>query len=883
MPTNERLEDLFLLALDQDPGQRELFLAHQCDGDPALLAQIRALLASDKEAASAGFWTSSALEVEAARTAQQPDARIGQALGSYKILNVISSGGMGTVYLAARDDDEYHMRVAIKVIKRGMDTDLIVRRFRTERQILAQLEHPNIARLLDGGATADGSPYLVMEYVEGQPIDQYADDHKLSISERLGLFRTVCAAVNYAHQNLVIHRDLKPSNIFVTSGGVPKLLDFGIAKLLSPDQTPGANEHTLALPFMTPEYASPEQVRGEPITTVSDVYSLGVLLYRLLSGHAPYRLKTRRPEEIAQAVCDQQPGKPSTAAGRDESGGTSHTKDSGKLRRRLRGDLDNIVLMAIRKEPDRRYASVDLFSEDIRRHLDGLPVAAHQDTLGYRAGKFVRRNRVGVVAAILLLLSLLGGIIGTSWQAHVASAQRARAERRFNDVRKLANSILFEFPDAIANIPGTLAARQLILKRALEYLDSLAQEAGDDRPLKSELAVAYNRVGTLTWDVAASLDTHRKAVRINESLVKAEPANRKYREQLFDSYNSVGDSLKDKNDSAGALDSYRKAMSVMESLLGTDSNSIEYQKKLADAFERTGIILELMGQTDQALECHFKAADMLRTALKAGPKDIETRRAVGNNLLFIARGQADNGDYKAALENCRAAWKTAEALNAQDPSNVVYQRDLWVNDLREASLLQKEGNPAGALAKYRSAYAYIDKLSGADPGDKGHRRGLAITYLAMGDALQELKRNGQALEYYSKAIAISQALLAADPNKGETRGNLANMNTHMGTLFLNSGDVAKAAQFLEKGRLFFEETAQRDRNDAGMERDQAELHARLGDLNLKLKRWQAARDSYQDSLNIWLALRRRNLLRRSDRAKPEEMARAVTQSAAHAK
>ena len=880
MPTNERLEDLFLLALDQDPGQRELFLAHQCDGDPALLAQIRALLASDKEAASAGFWTSSALEVEAARTAQQPDARIGQALGSYKILNVISSGGMGTVYLAARDDDEYHMRVAVKVIKRGMDTDLIVRRFRTERQILAQLEHPNIARLLDGGATADGSPYLVMEYVEGQPIDQYADDHKLSISERLGLFRTVCAAVNYAHQNLVIHRDLKPSNIFVTSGGVPKLLDFGIAKLLSPDQTLGANEHTLALPFMTPEYASPEQVRGEPITTVSDVYSLGVLLYRLLSGHAPYRLKTRHPEEIAQAVCNQQPGKPSTAAGRDESGDAS--RDSLKLRRRLRGDLDNIVLMAIRKEPDRRYASVDLFSEDIRRHLDGLPVAAHQDTLGYRAGKFVRRNRVGVVAAILLLLSLLGGIIGTSWQAHVASAQRARAERRFNDVRKLANSILFEFPNAIANIPGTLAARQLILKRALEYLDSLAQEAGDDRPLKSELAVAYSRVGTLTWDVAASLDTHRKAVRINESLVKAEPANRKYREQLFDSYNSVGDSLKDKNDSAGALDSYRKAMSVMESLLGTDFNSLEYQKNLADAFERTGIILELMGQTDQALECHFKAADMLRTALKADPKDIETRRAVGNNLLFIARGQADNGDYKAALENCRAARKTAEALNAQDPSNVVYQRDLWVNDLREASLLQKEGNPAGALAKYRSAYAYIDKLSGADPGDKGHRRGLAVTYLAMGDALQELKRNGQALEYYSKAIAISQALLAADPNKGETRGDLANMYTHMGTLFLNSGDVAKAAQFLEKGRIFFEETAQRDRNDAGMERDQAELYARLGDLNLKLKRWQAARDSYQDSLNIWLALHRRNLLRRSDWAKPEEMARAVTQSAAHA-
>jgi serine/threonine protein kinase len=882
MPTNERLEDLFLLALDQDPGQRARFLAQQCDGDPALLAQIRALLDSDEQAASAGFWTSSALEAEAARTALQPDSRVGQAIGPYKILNAISSGGMGTVYLAVRDDAEYHMRVAIKIIKRGMDTELIVRRFRTERQILAQLEHPNIAHLLDGGSTADDSPYLVMEYVEGQPIDQYADDHRLSISERLRLFRTVCSAVTYAHQNLVIHRDLKPSNILVTSEGIPKLLDFGIAKLLSPDQTRSAHEHTAALPFMTPEYASPEQVRGEPMTTVSDVYSLGVLLYRLLTGHPPYRLKTRRPEEIAEAVCNQQPGKPSTAGGRDDSAGATGQGDSGKLRRRLRGDLDNIVLMAIRKEPERRYASVEFFSEDIRRHLDGLPVAAHRDTLGYRAGKFVRRNRMGVAAAILLWLSLVGGIIGTSWQAHVARAQHARAERRFNDVRKLANSFLFEFPDAIENIPGTLAARQLILKRALEYLDNLAQEAADDRPLKSELAVAYNRVGTLTWDVAASLDIHRKAVAIDESLVKAEPANRKYREQLFDSYNSVGDSLKDKNDSAGSLESHRRAMTVMESLLRTDPGSLEYRKNLADADERVGIILELMGQTDQALEYHFKASELLRAALKAEPKDIETRRASMNNLLFTARARADNGDYKAALQNCLAARETAEALSAQDPSNVTYQRDLWVNDLRVAGLLEKEGNPADALSEYRSAYAYIEKLSRADPGDKGHLRGLAVTYLAMGDVLEELKRTGQALESYSKAIATSQALLAADPNKGETRGDLANMYTHLGTLFLKSGDFAKAAQVLEKGQVLFEETAQRDPNDAGMQRDQAELYARLGDLNARLGHWPEARDSYQHSLNIWLTMRQRNLLRRADAAKPDEMARAAAQSAVHA-
>ena len=875
MSTNDRLEDLFLQALDQDPEQRERFLARQCEGDPALLEQIRSLLASDQQAATADFWRSSALKVEAARAAQQPDSRVGQTLGPYKILKAISSGGMGTVYLAARDDAEFHMRVAVKVIKRGMDTDLIVRRFRNERQILAQLEHPNIARLLDGGTTPDGSPYLVMEYVDGQAMDQYVDEHRLSISERLQLFRTICAAVRYAHQNLVIHRDLKPGNILVTGEGVPKLLDFGIAKLLSPDQSDGAGERTLALPFMTPEYASPEQVRGEPITTVSDVYSLGVLLYRLLSGHAPYRLKTRLPEEVAEAVCNQQPGKPSTAVGRDESG------DSIKLRRRLRGDLDNIVLMALRKEPARRYASVELFSEDIRRHLEGLPVAAHQDSLRYRAGKFVRRNRMAVAAAVLLLLSLIGGIVGTSWQAHVASAQRARAERRFNDAKKLANSILIEFPDTLANIPGTLAARQLILKRALEYLDSLAQEAGDDRPLQSELAVAYDRVGTLTWDVAASLDIHRKAARINESLVRAEPDNKKYRVQLYDSYNSVGAALKDKNDSAGALDNYRKAMSVMQSLLQIDPNSLEYQRNLADSYERTGIILEFMGQTDRALECHFKASAMLKAALTADPKNTETRRATANNLLFIALGQSDNGDYKAALESCLTARKTAEALNSQDPTNVVYQRDLWVNDLREAFLLEKEGNPVAALSKYRSALSYIDKLTRADPGDKGHRRGLAITYLGMGDALRELHQTEQALDHYSKAIAISEALLAADPNKGETRGDLANMCAHAGALDLNSGDLAKAAQFLEKARLFFGELPVHDPNDVQMQRDQAELYARFGDLHSRQKRWAEAREAYRRSLTIWQTLSQRHLLRRVDLVKPDEMVRAVAQTSEH--
>jgi eukaryotic-like serine/threonine-protein kinase len=348
---------------------------------------------------------------------------------------------MGTVYLAARADDQYHKQVAIKVV-RGLDGTEIVRHLRRERQILAGLEHPNIARLLDGGTTDDGLPYFAMQYVEGVPIDRFCDEGKLSVQERLRLFQGVCAAVQYAHRNLVVHRDIKPGNILVTTEGVPKLMDFGIAKLLNPDIAGEAP--TASGLAMTPDYASPEQARGGVITTATDVYSLGVVLYELLTGHRPYRLKSRDPLEVLKAVCEEEPERPSTAVGRTEertqSDGTtqattaesvSRTREgtADRLRRRLRGDLDNIVLMALRKEPQRRYGSVEALSEDVRRHLEGLPVRAHKATAWYWTSKFVRRHALGVAAGLTLLLLIVGyGVTMAVLSARVA-AERDRAER----------------------------------------------------------------------------------------------------------------------------------------------------------------------------------------------------------------------------------------------------------------------------------------------------------------------------------------------------------------------------------------------------------------------------------------------------------------------
>jgi len=393
----KQVEELFGRAIDLPHEARAQFLKDACGADAELCAEVENLLASDEAAGE--FIEAPAFDVRQVTAIEQQVAEeaapmTGRRIGSYRVVREIGRGGMGAVYLAVRADDEFHRRVAIKLVRRGMDTDFILKRFRNERQILASLDHPNIALLLDGGTTDDGLPYFVMEYIQGLPVDRYCDNARLSLVERLRLFRQVAAAVHYAHQSRVIHRDIKPSNILVCADGTPKLLDFGIAKLLNPELSGDTIDPTLtAMRMMTPKYASPEQLRGEPATPLSDLYSLGVLLYELLTGHHPFRLDRRPPHEIARLICEEDPEVPSTAVGRvealeapDEPGHTLtitpelvsryRSASAETLRRELSRGLDQIVMKAMRKEPAARYQSVEEFSEDIRRYLDGAPVAA---------------------------------------------------------------------------------------------------------------------------------------------------------------------------------------------------------------------------------------------------------------------------------------------------------------------------------------------------------------------------------------------------------------------------------------------------------------------------------------------------------------------------
>src|SRR5215470_5019015 len=399
------VKDVFQAALDRPPEERAAFLDSACAGDDALRREVESLLVAQREA---GAFLSRPAALPA------PPELEGRRVGPYRVLGPIGRGGMGVVYRAVRDDDVFRKTVALKVVAGGASAEHL-RRLAHERQILGRLQHPNIATILDGGTTDEGQPYLVMEYVEGEAIDAYCAARGLGTRERLEMFRTVCSAVQYAHQNLVVHRDLKPQNVLVTPDGQPKLLDFGIAKLLAagvdPDETPTAT----LLPMMTPEYASPEQVRGEAVTTASDVYSLGVVLYELLTGARPYSVRTGSLQEIVRVVCDTQPAVPSAAAPQAHG---------------VRGDLDTIVLKALRKEPARRYASAQELADDLRRYLEGRPVLARKDTVGYRVGKFVGRHRVGVAAAALVAASLVGGLVTTLRQARIAEANRLRAERR---------------------------------------------------------------------------------------------------------------------------------------------------------------------------------------------------------------------------------------------------------------------------------------------------------------------------------------------------------------------------------------------------------------------------------------------------------------------
>jgi serine/threonine protein kinase len=566
-------------------------------------------------------------------------------IGHYHVLSKISVGGMGVVYLAERNDAEFKKQVAIKLVKCGMDNEFVLQRFRDERQILASLDHPYIANLYDGG-TEDGRPYFVMEHIEGDPITEYADKKGLSITERLRLFQMVCQAVHYAHQKQVIHRDIKPQNILVTRDGTPKLLDFGIAKLLSPEIVGHPLENTgVGFQLMTPEYASPEQVKREEITTASDVYSLGVLLYKLLTGHPPYRFSDRSSQrEIERVVCTEQPKLPSIVVGTTESyfsvesnndvtltpEGVSSTRDGSpdKLRRRLAGDLDNIVLKAMHKDPERRYTSVDQFSSDIVLHLHGHPVIARKDTLVYRTSKFLYRHQTAVMTMVLVLATLILATVLTL-------QHRSRAAQQSEMLRQVIASVL-EYTAAINNEPGITPERAAKANQLVTQLDELTRELSPSERPQRELAKAY--------------------------------------EQMGDSQgNPFVNNLGDRN---GALASYKKALSIREAVVRENQSNVKDRCALAITHLRIGQVLFATGYTQASEEALKAGLTILQEVFEKGQLDLPTSRALANAYRTLAYALSRRGDAKGAMAALRTGHALFNQLAKANPDNRDVRFDL---------------------------------------------------------------------------------------------------------------------------------------------------------------------------------------------------------------
>jgi non-specific serine/threonine protein kinase/serine/threonine-protein kinase len=932
------VKSLFQSAVEIEPRQVPGFLAQACGGGISLQAEVERLLAHDAGAGSflGHTWREDLAQSVPDRRLPAPDV---QRIGPYLLVKTIGRGGMGTAYLAERADGHYQKKVVIKLLRCGTADPALLRRFFRERQILATLVHPNIARLLDGGALEDGTPYIVMEYIDGLPIDVYSNQHRCSIRQRLELFRTVCEAVQYAHQNLIVHRDLKPSNILVTRDGTPILLDFGIAKVLDEADAPAAMETTReGLAWLTPEYASPEQVQCHPISTASDVYSLGIVLYRLLTGLNPYRA-CETPQELLRAVCEADLEKPSLAVSKMPAPRCG-TAPPDRLRRSLAGDIDTIVLMALRKEPQRRYKSVEQLSEDIRRYLEGRPVRARKGTWRYRSGKFLRRSKARIVAVAMMLLLLMGGVASTQRQARVA-------ERRFNELRTLANSFLFEFHPAIENLPGSTRARELLVKRALEYLDRLAQDTGNNPSLQRELATAYEKVGDVQGhpntanlgDTQGALRSYRCALAIRGALLGNASGSVNLRSELAENLGKIGDALQGAGDPQGALDHYqqrlailqrlsaessadvglaqklaaayngigdvlsnvsfshlgkaadalashKKALSIYESLPGGHGNDATVQRGFWRCLYRVGDQLLIAGDVSGALERYRQALTISENLLLQEPASAVARRRVAVSRFKLGRTLVWAGEFGAAIENSRAAVAMAEALAREDPASAQARRDLGVFHAGMGAALEKGGQPNRALESYRKSLLIHQGLAAANPHSVEARRDVLTLYRNVGDALIESGRLDQALENHRKGLQIAEELASRNPSNIAARRDVLISYGSVGDVLLRRGDAHGAIDNFRKKALFSEELSARDPLDERFRLDGAYSYAQLGRAHARLasrglsarKNLQEARNWLEKSLSVFLDLRQRNVLPRISAGEPDQIARELAAS-----
>jgi len=745
---------LFSEAVRQPAGTRDQWLEAACP-DAATRDEIRALLGVYDE--DPGFLEAPIEAAAAARVIDQRGGRPieGRRVGPYRLEREIGRGGMGVVYEGTRDDAEFERRVAIKLLPAALASAALDERFRFERQVLADLDHPNIARLFDAGSTDDGVPYLVMEYVDGEPIDAWCRSRQLNIRQRVELLLAVCQAVAHAHQNLVVHRDLKPGNILVTAPGQPKLLDFGIATLIT-EQGRSAGVTRTGQHSFTPEYASPEQVRGERVTTASDVYSLGVLLYAILAGRPPHALAELTPLEAMRAICEVDPPAPS---------GVAALTDQGLLR----GDLDAIVLKALRKDPGERYRSVFDLDADLTAWLAGRPVTAGPSSLGYRTRKFVARHRVSVAAATVAMLASLGGGGVAVWQARVAAEQRDRAENRFREARQFSRALLFDVNDALSRVPGNTDPRRLLLDRAVQFLDGLATDAGIDASLKLELAEGYRRLGSIQGGTGAANVGNRTA----------------------------------------AAASFEKAARLTEEVLASrpgDLDTLIPALKAQADLEQTSLGLNDVARAARARARH---AELLQLLERHTPASARVAEAIADGYTDRAAAAESRADYAAAETALMVALPLYEGLPDEQRTTMVRERHAFVLK-RLGAVLQWLDRHAEAEHRYRQALVLDEAALAARPDDPDAQWRVTVTLSNLGGVLTRLGRRDDSLAPWQRALEMRRAAVAADPKDQRAIEGLAMMLTRLSSRAYEDQRFAESVALNREKLRVLDQVASRD-------------------------------------------------------------------------
>ena len=839
----QAVEEIFGAALDRPRAEWAAFLSDACGGDSELQGEVEALLSAhsrtsgllDEEPSgpAAGGKPSSARptpERDAGpMTGETSEAPVGDVIGAYRISSEIGRGGMGVVYLAERADGQFKQRVSLKMIRRGPETTELSRRFETERQILAALSHPNIAALLDGGVVEDGRPYLVMEYVEGVPIDVYCDRNRLGIKRRLKLFCTVARAVQHAHRNLVVHRDLKPSNILVTPEGHVKLLDFGIAKILDPTfMEGGAPETRTGLRLMTPEYASPEQVRAEPVTTATDVYALGVVLYELLTGRRPFQLIGLTPAEAERMITEEEPARPSEAVSRSmatpnvSDGQGAADRDGAKratdpisvardtepqrLRRELKGDMDRIVLMALRKEPERRYASAEQMAEDVERYLEGQPVIAQDDSTFYRTAKFVGRHKAGVAAAAMVAVALAAGAVSATIGMVRATRAEAVARTEAATSRQVSDFLveLFEVSDPDQARGSSITAREILDQGADRVTTDLKDQPLIQARLLLTIGDVYRKLG-LFADAEGLLERSLEIRRAELGEVHPDVAA---------SLQALATVYGNQDRYEEAADHQRAALEIEERLHGPED------LRVGGGLTDLGVILLRGGELDEAQEVLERSLAIKEVAL--GPDDTELAATLVN-LASVHRRRRELDDaerlYARALE-------IREAGLPEDHPDVARS----LNSL--AMVYSTQGRLDEAEGLLTRSLAIKVKTLGPDHVDVGNTSGnLAVIHARRGEYDEARVLFGRALEIYQASFGPEHSRV------GDALHNLAGVNKDLGEWEEAEALLIRAVA-IKEGTL----PAERPRLAASL--------GSLGEVYLQLERYERAEPLLRRTLEI---------------------------------